>query len=192
MSSHACGISERERSGSASSIGARPRRPPEYRRRRYADTGWDRVGGSYAIAASIAPAPVRSRAQRKKISVDEDYSNRDGYDPRFVSGVTFPLPTPVGKLAKQLAPLRAGEQNAEAGELKYEHFGIKMNKAKKMAPFTATNIDGKSFLNVDRSTGRSPMAPKEKRGTATPASARASSSTRPSILVGPISSTGAI
>ncbi|MDA9448236.1 DNA/RNA non-specific endonuclease [Bradyrhizobium sp. CCBAU 21360] len=115
-----------------------------------------RVGGSYATAAPVAAAPAPQKTLTRaaeKISVDQDYSNRDGYDPRFVHGVTFPLPTPVGKLAKQIAPLRAGEQNAEAGELKYEHFSIKMNKAKKMALFTATNIDGKSFLNVDRSTG---------------------------------------
>ena len=71
----------------------------------------------------------------------------------FIAGVNLPLPVPSAKLAKQIAPLRPGEDNAESGELKYEHFSIKMNKAKRIAIFTATNIDGKAYLNIDRGTG---------------------------------------
>ncbi|MCP3380004.1 DNA/RNA non-specific endonuclease [Bradyrhizobium sp. CCGUVB4N] len=115
-----------------------------------------RVGGASARGVPLAQVPTPQKTlvrAAEKISIDQDYSNRDGYSPQFVRGVTFPLPTPVGKLSRQIAPLRAGEANAEAGELKYEHFSIKMNKVKKMALFTATNIDGNHFLNVDRNTG---------------------------------------
>src|SRR4029079_4825981 len=76
-----------------------------------------------------------------------------GYSSKFISGVTIPLPEPGTKLKKQLAPLRAGEPNAENGELKYEHFSIKMNKSKHLAMFTATNIDGQTYLTVSRTTG---------------------------------------
>ena len=54
----------------------------------------------------------------------------------------------------QIAPLRVQEAEFEAGELKYEHFSIKINKAKRIALFTATNIDGETYLSVDRQTGQ--------------------------------------
>ena len=69
----------------------------------------------------------------EKLTIDEDYSNRDGYDPNFIAGATIPLPEPNAKLAKQVAPLLSGEPNAANGELKYEHFSIKMHKAKRLA-----------------------------------------------------------
>ena len=71
----------------------------------------------------------------------------------FIPGVDLPLPMPNATLAKQIAPLRAEESNADSGELKYEHFSLKMNKARRMAAFTATNIDGKAYLNIDRRSG---------------------------------------
>ncbi|MGY3404143.1 hypothetical protein ACVWZV_000256 [Bradyrhizobium sp. GM5.1] len=114
-----------------------------------------RIGGPTGGAPVPVTAPPQKALTRgaEKIAIDQDYSNRDGYNPDFVHGVSFPLPEPSAKLARQVAPLRAGEPNAERGELKYEHFSIKMNKSKRIALFTATNIDGKRFLDVDRKTG---------------------------------------
>ncbi|PDT64517.1 DNA/RNA endonuclease [Bradyrhizobium ottawaense] len=114
-----------------------------------------RIGAPNGGATVQAPSPPPRALTRgaEKIAIDQDYSNRDGYNPDFVHGVSFPLPEPSAKLARQVAPLRAGEPNAEAGELKYEHFSIKMNKTKRIAIFTATNIDGKRFLDIDRKTG---------------------------------------
>ena len=112
-------------------------------------------GGIAQVVPAIA-VPVTSKSLTlgaEKITVDQDYSNRDGFDRRFIRGVEIPLPEPGSKLAKQVAPLRPGEPDAENGELKYEHFSIKMNKSKRLAIFTATNIDGKAYLNVDRRTG---------------------------------------
>lgn len=117
-----------------------------------------RVGGAgvapviSAAAAVAAPAKTLSKGA-EKVPIDQDYTDRSGYRPNFISGLAVPLPTPDAKLAKHVAPLRAGEPNAEAGELKYEHFSIKMHKTKRIALFTATNIDGKRFLDVDRVTG---------------------------------------
>ena len=119
-----------------------------------------RVGGARsatpmsAVRTEAAVTPVKALASgAEKLPIDRDYSNRDGYNPKFIKGVVLPLPTPVGKLAKQVAPLRPGEANPDGGELKYEHFSIKLNKGKRIAIFTATNIDGTSYLNVDRVTG---------------------------------------
>jgi endonuclease G, mitochondrial len=111
--------------------------------------------GTAAVSSTAAPESAKAlKRAPEKLQVDTDYSNRAGYEAGFIPGVQLPLPTPKGKLAKQIAPLRASEPNAEAGELKYEHFSVKLNKGKRMAIFTATNIDGETYLEVDRKTGR--------------------------------------
>jgi endonuclease G len=122
-----------------------------------------RVGaaqGVTSVASTPEAAPALSQPPKvllrgaEKLPLDEDYSNRTGYSAKFIVGTTIPLPQPNAKLAKQVAPLRPGEPKAEGGELKYEHFSIKMNKSKRVAIFSATNIDGNSYLNVDRTTGQ--------------------------------------
>jgi endonuclease G len=104
-----------------------------------------------AIEALKATKVLKRAAEA--LQIDTDYGNRKGYRSNFIPGVSVPLPSPDDKLAKQVAPLRAGEPSAEKGELKYEHFSVKLNKGKRIAMFTATNIDGKTYLAVDRATG---------------------------------------
>ena len=116
-----------------------------------------RVGapGGAAAAMALVGAPAKAlQRSAEKLQIDDDYSNRTGYKPDFIPGVQIPLPEPNAKLAKQVAALRPGEPNAASGELKYEHFSLKLNKSKKMAIFTATNIDGETYLEVDRKTGK--------------------------------------
>jgi len=119
-------------------------------------------GGVIGAVLPAAGAPTSPDATGKKLTrqgaeairIDEDYSNRNGYDPDFIPQLAVPLPVPNATLAKQVAPLRAGEPDAANGELKYQNFSVKMNKAKRLAMFTATNIDGETYLRVDRTTGR--------------------------------------
>jgi endonuclease G len=116
-----------------------------------------RLGAAPQAAAGAAlTAPVAGKALRRAaeaLQIDTDYGNRKGYDARFIPGVTIPLPAPNERLSRQVAPLRAGEPHADAGELKYEHFSLKPHKSKRMAMFTATNIDGNTYLRIDRDTG---------------------------------------
>lgn len=116
-----------------------------------------RVGAPAAarvLESAVAPEAAKTLTRgAEKLPIDQDYSNRKGYNPKFIAGIVLPLPSPNAKLAKQVAPLRAGEPDADAGELKYEHFSIKMSKGKRLAIFTATNIDGKTYLSVNRDTG---------------------------------------
>ncbi len=105
-------------------------------------------------AAAVSPPDKTLLRAAEALQIDEDYSNRSGYDPAFVPGQSIGLPSLSAVLAKQVAPLRAEEADAASGELKYEHFSIVMNKAKRMAIFTATNIDGATYLEVDRKTGQ--------------------------------------
>lgn len=103
--------------------------------------------------ATAAP-PKQLRRGAEALHIDEDYESRTGYNPKFISGVVIPLPKPNATLARQIAPLLPGNTGAEDGELKYEHFSLKLNKRKRMAVFSATNINGKTYLAVDRDTGR--------------------------------------
>ncbi|PTS88474.1 DNA/RNA endonuclease [Sphingomonas sp. HMWF008] len=117
--------------------------------------------GSGAIATAVAataaasPAPVAKTlvAAAEKLQVDKDYSNRDGYQYDFITGFALDLPKPDADLAKQIGTLRADQDEPDKGILKYEHFSVVMNKAKRIAMFTATNIDGETYVTIDRKTG---------------------------------------
>ncbi|AON53488.1 DNA/RNA non-specific endonuclease [Herbaspirillum seropedicae] len=128
-----------------------------------------RVAGATATAASSPAAPstpVPAQPQARRLSpprpthaqealrIDPDYSKRSGYDPAFIAGVQVPLPQPDGTLAAQIVPLLAEDAAHGDGELKYEHFSIKLLKPRRLAAFTATNIDGARYLEVDRGSGR--------------------------------------
>jgi endonuclease G len=118
-----------------------------------------RIGSSDLGRAALISGEARPRDRvltrgAEAIQIDHDYGNRPGYDAKFIPGTEVPLPSPNATLSKQIAPLRAEEPNATSGELKYEHFSIKINKGKRMAMFTATNIDGATYLEVNRKTGQ--------------------------------------
>ena len=110
------------------------------------------IGFAALRSTPAAPPKVLTRGA-EAVQVDQDYTNRPGYDPEFIPGIQLPLPNPSEVLAKQIGPLRPEEQNAAAGELKYEHFSLKVNKSRRIAVFTATNIDGATYLSVDRTSG---------------------------------------
>jgi endonuclease G len=106
-------------------------------------------------AASVTGPPAKKLTRlAEALHIDQNYGSRSGYNAKFIPGVEIPLPTPTAKLSKQIAPLNADQPVADKGELKYEHFSLKLNKGKRIAMFTATNIDGKTYLAIDRATGK--------------------------------------
>jgi endonuclease G, mitochondrial len=102
---------------------------------------------SAAVAASpgtpAAPATATTTPAAGSAAATESYEptvapnieTRKGFLPGFLS-VKTPLPTVTNK--KILAPLKAG-----GTELKYEHFSIFMHKDRRLALFTASNVDGR-------------------------------------------------
>lgn len=75
-----------------------------------------------------------------------DFSNREGFDPDFLAGITVSLPKLVDARQGDEAPLLAGSSPV----LKYHHFSIIMSKSRKLAIFTACNIDGEKSKKVKR------------------------------------------
>lgn len=65
-----------------------------------------------------------------------------GYNPDFFTGYRLPLPQLTASQKRQRAPLNSP---ANGFELTYTHFSIVLNKKRKFAFFTASNLDGKQW-----------------------------------------------
>ena len=89
------------------------------------------------------------RPAAESVVVDTDYSNRQGYSPDFIEGVSLPFPKLIHGSDK---PLEFGAH--QSTELKYTHYSVVLSTKWKMALFTATNLDGNTFRKVDRATGQ--------------------------------------
>jgi endonuclease G len=78
------------------------------------------------------------------IRIDPDYSTRRGYDSEFLGRGEHAVPLP--SLPDELIPLAAANRLATREPkylLPYHHFTVAMNKKRRLAFFTAVNIDGK-------------------------------------------------
>jgi len=73
------------------------------------------------------------------------YSNKTGYDPNFLNE-TVSLPVPSGSIQGDIVSLDDGS----GCELKYTHFSIVMSKSRRLAYFTAVNIDGNDTRTIKR------------------------------------------
>jgi endonuclease G len=121
---------------------------------------WDRAPAPIVNTATISsPAVNEPQAgdiiqEKTRIAMpnrsDEDFSDRAGYEPGFLSDFVVPLPrlknNAKGRPARNL-DARIGE---DPHELKYHHFSIVMNAERRLAYFTACNIDGKLTRHVNR------------------------------------------
>ncbi|MCP2357083.1 endonuclease G [Nonomuraea thailandensis] len=105
------------------------------------------LAGPLAAAGTAAAAP-------EAIQIDPDYAGRRGYDPDFLpGGHRVALPT----LHPDLLPLAALNPHAGDGQahvLNYHHFSVVMNRQRRLAFFTAVNIDGATSLRIRRDPDR--------------------------------------
>lgn len=89
------------------------------------------------LAATVpTPAPDGGGAAEtfKEPIVDTNYSSRTGFQDGFLG-----IPTPVPKVTDQklIAPMKNGQKL-----IPYEHFSVVLHKERKLAIFTASNVDG--------------------------------------------------
>lgn len=100
-----------------------------------------------ATTTAEARAPKRSPGPSA-----QDLADRQGYDPEFLGAGerAVPLPTLSAELQGQLAAVAERDD----GELKYRHFSIKMRADRKLAFFTAVNIDGELLYGSPREADR--------------------------------------
>lgn len=102
----------------------------------------------------IGPAPTE-RVDLEAVAIDPDYSNRAGYDPDFLGGGKRSVPLP--ELDAELIAKAATRADAEDGSghvLPYHHFSVAMNKERRLAFFTAVNVDGQLERRLKREPDR--------------------------------------
>ncbi len=104
-----------------------------------------------AAPAAAGPAGISGE---EAVVVDQDYSNRAGYDPDFLDGVHVPLPKLTSKMAAATAVVsEAFRKNGDQYELAYHHYSVYMNKARRTAWFAAANVDGGHRPNIGKRQG---------------------------------------
>ena len=112
--------------------------------------------------------PEKSKTKSSgAITIDPDYSNRQGYNPDFLS-----LKTPLPKLSKKMQSKITLTTEGGLKELKYHHYSVVMHCDRKMPFFTAVNVDALSYGKLGEVPSRSeigrdkwyldPRIPKEK------------------------------
>lgn len=107
------------------------------------------VPGGTRADVKRGAAQLRPASEGKRL--DRDYSNRNGFDEGFITGLPIKL-TKIGKpLVSHIAPVADG---TKSGVLAYQNFSVVMNKERDLALLTATNIDGDSYMRVNRKTGK--------------------------------------
>jgi endonuclease G, mitochondrial len=102
-----------------------------------------------------AGATIAAGARDEAVTIDPDFADRQGYDPQFLGSGALEVALPA--LSPELVPLAAINSLAN-GEprhvLPYHHFSVVLNKDRRLAFYTAVNIDGASGLRLRREPDR--------------------------------------
>jgi endonuclease G len=118
-----------------------------------ADDGRVSVRGSSAQEAAFtaersAAAPPKPRPPEYDVPFDPDYTKRKGYDAGYLGGgVKVDQPT----LGPDLQALAAPRLDGVAGVvLDYDGYSLVMNKARRLAIYSAANVDGGDRFKLSR------------------------------------------
>jgi endonuclease G, mitochondrial len=88
------------------------------------------------------------------VVVDQDYSDREGYEPDFLEQISVPLPRLSPDMEKDTAEVEAdSRKHDDSFELTYYHYSIYMNKRRRTAWFSAANVDGDRRPKIGKRQG---------------------------------------
>ncbi|RXA17633.1 hypothetical protein EQO05_11980 [Methanosarcina sp. MSH10X1] len=108
------------------------------------------VTGPAGPAVITAPESIHGAAMKLGELPAEHYLLADGYNPDFLGSLhPVPLPKLADNLQSRVAKLKDGRE-----VLTYLHFSIVMNADRRLAFYTAVNIDGKKLENIKRGRDR--------------------------------------
>lgn len=101
-----------------------------------------------AVPAETAAAleSFQLEAARPATSPPERFEGRLGFDKAHLGEFTVDLPKPVGNRSRDVLAVNADR----SGRLDYTHFSVVMSKSRKMAMFTAVNMDGRRSKSIAR------------------------------------------
>jgi len=104
-----------------------------------------------AVADQTAPAGVEAE---EAVVVNQDYSDRPGYDPNFLDSLNVPLPTINSAMEQDTATVQPdARKNGDPFELAYYHYSVYMNKRRRTARFSAANVDGDHRPQIGKRQG---------------------------------------
>ncbi|PSB56061.1 DNA/RNA non-specific endonuclease [Chamaesiphon polymorphus] len=100
-----------------------------------------------AATATESDEFLEARRTRTQVHSIEHFAGRTGYDPNFL-GQVIPLPSLTDRALRfgSIAPVSGTQDNV----LQYEHFSIVFNADRRLAFFTAVNIDGSQSVGLGR------------------------------------------
>jgi endonuclease G len=111
------------------------------------------LAGQHAVGAS-AIRGIDDVETEEAVVVDQDYSDRAGYDPDFLETISVPLPTLGAAMEKDTAVVASDQRNnGNRFELAYYHYSVYMNKRRRTAWFSAANVDGDHRPNIGKRQG---------------------------------------
>jgi hypothetical protein len=88
------------------------------------------------------------------VVVNQDYSDRPGYDPNFLDTLKVPLPAISDAMQHDTATVRPdARKNGDPFELAYYHYSVYMNKRRRTAWFSAANVDGDHRPQIGKRQG---------------------------------------
>ncbi|MFN7937760.1 MAG: DNA/RNA non-specific endonuclease [Bryobacteraceae bacterium] len=108
---------------------------------------------------ALPPAPGGEAGGAPANRIDPRYSNRRGYNSRFLPSFSVPMPQLSAAQQNDAARRANSSGSSNPFELKYEHFSVVVNARRRMPFFSICNIDGAARIRVNRDTGRATSGP---------------------------------
>lgn len=93
---------------------------------------------------------LREKARTPRITRPEHFGSRVGFDRNHLDPFEVSLPTPMGSLSEDVVPV--GED--PRGRLDYMHFTVVMRRSRRMALFTAVNMEGLRSVSIERESDK--------------------------------------
>jgi endonuclease G len=88
------------------------------------------------------------------VVVDQNYANRPGYNASFLETIDVPLPRITEAMEQDTARVRVDAlKNGDPFELSYYNYSVYMNKRRRMAWFSAANVDGDQRPDIGKRQG---------------------------------------
>ena len=96
-----------------------------------------------SVGTAVSPTAPAAGEAEEGVVVNQDYSDRPGYDPNFLDSLKVPLPAISSAMEQDTATVQPNaRKNGDPFELAYYHYSVYMNKRRRTAWFSAANIDG--------------------------------------------------
>lgn len=91
-------------------------------------------------------ATAQGALATNRAATNASLADRQGYDTQFLTDMAVPMPMPMRARAEDVTPVPGRDD----GRLDYTHFSIVMSRTRRLAMFTALNIDGSTLVDVPR------------------------------------------